>query len=63
MSQILVLIYQGLYKNHSFIIRRSWDLIHINVKFSQKKRKTIRSIIFVGGFRYAVAMLLNAGLI
>jgi hypothetical protein len=25
MSQILVLIYQSLYKNHSFIIRRSWD--------------------------------------
>jgi hypothetical protein len=30
MSQILVLIYKGLYKNHSFIIRRSWDWIHIN---------------------------------
>jgi hypothetical protein len=28
MSQILVLIYQGLIKNHSFIIRRSWDWIH-----------------------------------
>jgi len=32
MSQILVLIYQGLYKNHFFIIRRSWDWIHINEK-------------------------------
>ena len=30
MSQMLVLIYQGLYKNHSFIIRRSWDWIHID---------------------------------
>jgi hypothetical protein len=30
MSQILVFIYQGLIKNHSFIIRRSWDWIHIH---------------------------------
>jgi hypothetical protein len=28
-----------------------------------KKRKTIRFIIFVNGFRYTVAILLNAGLI
>ena len=34
----------------------------VNVKFPQK-RKTIRFIIFVNGFRYTVAILLNAGLI
>ena len=31
--------------------------------FPPKKRKTIRFIIFVNGFRYAAAILLNAGLI
>jgi hypothetical protein len=39
MSQILVIIYQGLYKNHSLIIRRSWDWIHINeisIEFGSK---------------------------
>ena len=30
MIQILVLTYQGLYKNHSFITRSNWDWIHIN---------------------------------
>ena len=44
MSQILVLIYQGLYKNHSFIIRRSWDWIHINetsIEFGSQSRSWI----------------------
>ena len=45
MSQILVLIYQGLYKNHSFIIRRSWDWIHINdtsIEFGSQSRSWIK---------------------
>ena len=44
MSQILVLIYQGLIKNHSFIIRRSWDWIHINeisIEFGSQSRPWI----------------------
>ena len=44
MSQMLVLIYQGLYKNHSFIIRRSWDWIHINetsIEFGSQLRSWI----------------------
>jgi hypothetical protein len=45
MSHILVLIYiQGLYKNHSFIIRRSWDWIHINeisIEFGSQSRSWI----------------------
>ena len=44
MSQILVLIYQGLYKNHSFISRRSWDWIHINetsIEFGSQSRSWI----------------------
>ena len=43
-SQILVLIYQGLIKNHSFIIRRSWDWIHINetsIEFGSQSRSWI----------------------
>ena len=43
-SQILVLIYQGLYENHSFIIRRSWDWIQINetsVEFGSQSRSWI----------------------
>jgi hypothetical protein len=53
MSQILVLIYQGLYKNHSFISRRSWDWIHINetsIEFGSQSRSprkvTVCIIIF-----------------
>ena len=44
MSQILVLICQGLYKNHSVIIRRSWDWIHINetsIEFGSQSRSWI----------------------
>jgi uncharacterized protein YxeA len=44
MSHILVFIYQGLYKNHSFIIRRSWDWIHINetsIEFGSQARSWI----------------------
>ena len=44
MSQILVIIYQGLYKNHSFIIRRSCDRIHINeiwIEFGSQSRPWI----------------------
>jgi hypothetical protein len=40
----LVLIYQGLYKNHSFIIRRSWHWIHINetsIEFGSQSRSWI----------------------
>jgi len=36
--------YQGLYKNHSFIIRRSWDWIHINetsIEFGSQSRSWI----------------------
>jgi uncharacterized protein YxeA len=43
MSQILVLIYQGLY-NHSFIIRSSSDWIHINetsIEFGSQSRSWI----------------------
>jgi hypothetical protein len=43
-SKILLLIYQGLYKNHSFIIRRSWDWIHINeisIEFGSQSRPWI----------------------
>jgi hypothetical protein len=43
-SQILVIIYQGLYKNHSFIIRRSCDRIHINeiwIEFVSQSRSWI----------------------
>ena len=44
MSQMLFLIYQGLYKNHTFIIRRSWDWIHINetsTEFDSQSRSWI----------------------
>ena len=44
MSQILVLIYQGLCKNHSFIIKRIWDWIHINqtsIEFGSQSRSWI----------------------
>ena len=47
MSQILVLIYilyQGLYQNNSFIIRRSSDWIHINeisIEFGSQSRSWI----------------------
>jgi hypothetical protein len=37
-------IYQGLYKNHSFIIRRSWEGIHINetsIEFGSQSRSWI----------------------
>ena len=46
MSQILFLIYQGLYKNHSFIIRRNWYWIHINeisIEFGSQSRPWINS--------------------
>jgi hypothetical protein len=60
---------------HTYDIILNTDTISILIPYSQwwaknrerkifpQKRKTIRFIIFVNGFRYTVAILLNAGLI
>jgi hypothetical protein len=60
---------------HTYNIILNTDTISILIPYSQwwakncerniftKKRKTIRFIIFVNGFHYTVAILLNAGLI